>query len=131
MSSNLYIVPYDFTPVTEKALEYAIHLGKRVHAEILIVHLAADKPKGMVMLKEMEKLKGKLEITRFKGLGEISPDEFVHFIGEDIRLDPVMLDKDMSIEELLSFYMGKNTPTRQEFIIENLKVELDIVEDVI
>ena len=77
----------------------------------------------------IEKLKPKPEITRFKGLGEISPDEFVHFIGDDIRLDPVMLDKDMSIEELLSFYMGKNTPTRQEFIIENLKVELDIVED--
>lgn len=79
----------------------------------------------------MEKLKPKPEITRFKGLGEISPDEFVHFIGEDIRLDPVMLDKDMSIEELLSFYMGKNTPTRQEFIIDNLKVELDVVEDAI
>jgi topoisomerase-4 subunit B len=79
----------------------------------------------------MEKLKPKPEITRFKGLGEISPDEFVHFIGEDIRLDPVMLDKDMSIEALLSFYMGKNTPTRQEFIINNLKVELDIVEDTI
>ena len=64
-----------------------------------------------------------------KGLGEISPDEFVHFIGNDIRLDPVMLDKSMSIEELLSFYMGKNTPDRQEFIIENLKVELDRVEE--
>ncbi|WP_439151220.1 DNA topoisomerase IV subunit B [Winogradskyella sp.] len=79
----------------------------------------------------IDKLKPKPEITRFKGLGEISPDEFKHFIGEDIRLDPVMLDKDMSIEELLSFYMGKNTPSRQEFIIENLKVELDIVEDTI
>ncbi|MCK0179324.1 type IIA DNA topoisomerase subunit B [Flavobacteriaceae bacterium S0862] len=77
----------------------------------------------------IEKLKPKPEITRFKGLGEISPDEFVHFIGEDIRLDPVMLDKEMSIEELLSFYMGKNTPTRQEFIINNLKVELDLVEE--
>ena len=77
----------------------------------------------------VEKLKPKPEITRFKGLGEISPDEFVHFIGEDIRLDPVMLDKDMSIEDLLSFYMGKNTPTRQEFIINNLKVELDVVDD--
>ena len=77
----------------------------------------------------IEKLKPKPEITRFKGLGEISPDEFVHFIGEDIRLDPVMLDKDMSIEELLSFYMGKNTPSRQKFIINNLKVELDLVED--
>ncbi|GAB4156247.1 MAG: DNA topoisomerase IV subunit B [Winogradskyella sp.] len=77
----------------------------------------------------IEKLKPKPEITRFKGLGEISPDEFKHFIGDDMRLDPVMLDKDMSIEELLSFYMGKNTPSRQEFIIENLKVELDIVEE--
>jgi topoisomerase-4 subunit B len=77
----------------------------------------------------IEKLKPKPEITRFKGLGEISPDEFVHFIGENIRLDPVMLDKDMSIENLLEFYMGKNTPDRQEFIINNLKVELDIVEE--
>ena len=77
----------------------------------------------------MEELKPKPEITRFKGLGEISPDEFVHFIGADIRLDPVMLDKSMSIEELLSFYMGKNTPDRQKFIIDNLKVELDKVED--
>jgi topoisomerase-4 subunit B len=78
----------------------------------------------------LKKLKPKPEITRFKGLGEISPDEFVHFIGEDIRLDPIMLDDNMSIEKLLEFYMGKNTPTRQEFIINNLKVELDIVEEV-
>ncbi|MFD0799503.1 DNA topoisomerase IV subunit B [Maribacter chungangensis] len=77
----------------------------------------------------IEKLTGKPEITRFKGLGEISPDEFVHFIGDDIRLEPVMLDKAMSIEELLSFYMGKNTPDRQKFIIENLKVEIDLVEE--
>jgi len=69
------------------------------------------------------------EITRFKGLGEISPDEFVHFIGEDMRLDPIMLEEGMSIDDLLKFYMGKNTPDRQEFIIENLKVELDVVED--
>lgn len=77
----------------------------------------------------IEKLKGKVEITRFKGLGEISPDEFKYFIGEDIRLDPVMLDKDKSIEEMLNFYMGKNTPDRQEFIIDNLKVELDLIEE--
>ena len=77
----------------------------------------------------IEKLRGKPEITRFKGLGEISPNEFVHFIGDDIRLDPVMLDKEMSIEQMLEFYMGKNTPDRQKFIIENLKVELDVVED--
>jgi topoisomerase-4 subunit B len=75
------------------------------------------------------KLKGTPEITRFKGLGEISPNEFVHFIGDDIRLDPVMLDKEMSIEQMLEFYMGKNTPDRQKFIIENLKVELDTIED--
>lgn len=77
----------------------------------------------------MNKLRGKPEITRFKGLGEISPNEFVHFIGDDIRLDPVMLDKEMSIEQMLEFYMGKNTPDRQKFIINNLKVELDLLED--
>jgi len=75
------------------------------------------------------KLKPKPEITRFKGLGEISPNEFKYFIGDDIRLDPVMLDSDMTIESLLEFYMGKNTPDRQKFIIENLKVELDIIEE--
>ncbi|WP_298926884.1 DNA topoisomerase IV subunit B [uncultured Allomuricauda sp.] len=77
----------------------------------------------------IQKLTGKPEITRFKGLGEISPDEFKHFIGDDIRLEPVMLDKAMSIDNLLKFYMGKNTPDRQEFIIKNLKVELDLVEE--
>ena len=77
----------------------------------------------------ISKLRGKPEITRFKGLGEISPNEFVHFIGDDIRLDPVMLDKEMSIESMLQFYMGKNTPDRQKFIIENLKVELDTIEE--
>jgi topoisomerase-4 subunit B len=77
----------------------------------------------------IEKLKPKPEITRFKGLGEISPNEFKHFIGESIRLDPVMMDNNMSVEGLLEFYMGKNTPDRQEFIINNLKVELDLVED--
>ncbi|MCB0458434.1 MAG: type IIA DNA topoisomerase subunit B [Flavobacteriaceae bacterium] len=77
----------------------------------------------------IKKLKGKPEITRFKGLGEISPNEFAHFIGSDMRLDPVMLDKEMSIEQLLEFYMGKNTPDRQKFIINNLKVELDLVEE--
>ena len=76
----------------------------------------------------IEKLKPKPEITRFKGLGEISPDEFKNFIGETIRLDTVMMDKNTSVEQLLSFYMGKNTPDRQEFIINNLKVELDTIE---
>ncbi|MGB0186721.1 MAG: DNA topoisomerase IV subunit B [Flavobacteriaceae bacterium] len=78
----------------------------------------------------IEKLKPKPEITRFKGLGEISPNEFKHFIGDDIRLDPVMLDTEKSISELLSFYMGKNTPERQKFIIDNLKVELDLIDPV-
>jgi topoisomerase-4 subunit B len=75
----------------------------------------------------IDKLKPKPEITRFKGLGEISPNEFKHFIGDDIRLDPVMLDAETTIEEMLSFYMGKNTPDRQKFIINNLKVELDLI----
>ncbi len=73
----------------------------------------------------MAKLGAKPEITRFKGLGEISPDEFKHFIGKDIRLDPVMIGRDSSVDKLLEFYMGKNTPQRQEFIIENLRVEKD------
>ena len=71
----------------------------------------------------IEKLKNP-EITRFKGLGEISPDEFKHFIGQDMRLDPVMMDKAMNIEKLLDFYMGNNTPERQDFIINNLKYEV-------
>ena len=71
----------------------------------------------------------KFEITRFKGLGEISPDEFKNFIGDDMRLDPVVIDHSTTIENLLSFYMGKNTPDRQQFIIENLKVELDLLSD--
>ncbi|MBN3034056.1 MAG: type IIA DNA topoisomerase subunit B [Bacteroidales bacterium] len=68
------------------------------------------------------------EITRFKGLGEISPDEFRYFIGTSMRLDPVFLKKESLIKEILSFYMGKNTPERQHFIIENLRVEEDILE---
>src|SRR5690606_8328270 len=67
------------------------------------------------------------EITRFKGLGEISPDEFKNFIGADIRLDPVIIGKDAKIDDVLEFYMGKNTPDRQDFIIENLRFE-EIVE---
>ena len=67
------------------------------------------------------------EITRFKGLGEISPNEFKYFIGEDIRLEPVLINKEATIADLLEFYMGKNTPDRQKFIIENLKVlEADV-----
>ena len=68
------------------------------------------------------------EITRFKGLGEISPDEFKHFIGKDIRLEPVRMKKNDSVNGFLEFYMGKNTPERQDFIIENLRIEEDIVE---
>jgi topoisomerase-4 subunit B len=79
-------------------------------------------------IEAVNKLGAKPEITRFKGLGEISPNEFKHFIGESIKLDPVMLDENFSIDELLSFYMGKNTPDRQKFIIDNLKVELDRIE---
>ncbi len=73
----------------------------------------------------INKLKGKPEITRFKGLGEISPSEFGGFIGESIRLEPVVMKKDIKIEEILSYYMGTNTPERQLFIIDNLKIEKD------
>jgi len=78
--------------------------------------------------KAVAKLGSKPEITRFKGLGEISPEEFGNFIGEDIRLQPVRIDKEKHLQKILEFYMGKNTPDRQEFIIENLKVEMDKVD---
>jgi topoisomerase-4 subunit B len=85
-------------------------------------------------LKALDELGKNPEITRFKGLGEISPDEFKHFIGKDIRLEPVVLGKDQTIENLLEFYMGKNTPDRQLFILENLVVEeanFDKKEDIL
>ena len=73
----------------------------------------------------ISKLGNKPEITRFKGLGEISPDEFAGFIGPDIRIEPVILSQESNIEKLLNYYMGKNTPERQEFIVDNLVVEKD------
>lgn len=76
--------------------------------------------------RAIHKLGNKPEITRFKGLGEISPEEFGGFIGDDIRLEPIILNKETKISELLTFYMGKNTPHRQNFIIDNLKVEKDL-----
>lgn len=79
--------------------------------------------------RAIHKLGKSAEITRFKGLGEISPEEFGKFIGEDIRLDPIILNKETKIADLLSFYMGKNTPDRQNFIIDNLKIEKDLVFD--
>jgi topoisomerase-4 subunit B len=79
--------------------------------------------------RAIAKLGPKPEITRFKGLGEISPDEFGKFIGEDIKLKPVIMHKDTSIPTLLSYYMGKNTPDRQRFIVDNLRIEKDIVTE--
>lgn len=78
--------------------------------------------------KAIKKLGAKPEITRFKGLGEISPDEFKYFIGEDMRLEPVRMKREVAIQDLLEFYMGKNTPDRQNFIIDNLIVEEDLVD---
>jgi topoisomerase-4 subunit B len=77
----------------------------------------------------IKKLRGKPEITRFKGLGEISPDEFADFINDNIKLEPVLLHEDISIDKILDYYMGKNTMERQEFIINNLRIELDAIED--
>jgi len=77
----------------------------------------------------VKKLGGKPEITRFKGLGEISPEEFKRFISDDMRLQPVIMEQGEHIQNLLEYYMGKNTPARQDFIIDNLKVEVDLVED--
>jgi topoisomerase-4 subunit B len=119
-------------------LQFFPELIKEGHLYILQTPLfrVRDKKQTFYCYSETErrealkKLKGNPEITRFKGLGEISPDEFKNFIGDDIRLDPVMLDRYKSIPEILEFYMGKNTPDRQNFIIENLKVEIDLVEEV-
>ena len=118
-------------------LQFFPELIKEGHLYILDTPLfrVRDKKQTFYCYSSEEKqnaidsLRGKPEITRFKGLGEISPDEFANFIGDDIRLDPVMLDKEMSIDKMLEFYMGKNTPDRQKFIIENLKFELDIIEE--
>ena len=117
-------------------LQFFPELIKRGHLYILQTPLFRVRNKKETIycysenekIDAIQKLTSNPEITRFKGLGEISPDEFVHFIGDNIKLDPVMLDEDKSSEELLSFYMGKNTPDRQTFIIDNLKVELDVLD---
>lgn len=118
-------------------LQFFPDLVRQGHVYVLQTPLfrVRDKKQTFYCYSEQEKvdaieaLKGKSEITRFKGLGEISPDEFKNFIGEDMRIDPVVLGQEAAISELLSFYMGKNTPDRQQYIINNLKVEKDVVED--
>ncbi|MDX8341418.1 DNA topoisomerase IV subunit B [Draconibacterium sp. IB214405] len=116
-------------------LQFFPELIKKGHVYILQTPLfrVRNKQKTYYCYSEEEKIKaigklrGKPEITRFKGLGEISPDEFKHFIGKDIRLDPVQMKKHESVSQMLAYYMGKNTPERQEFIIDNLYVEKDEV----
>ncbi len=113
-------------------LQFFPELVKQGHLYILDTPLfrVRDKKQTFYCYSEREKadavqkLRGKAEITRFKGLGEISPDEFGGFIGENIRLEPVFLSSNNDIDDILSYYMGKNTPDRQKFIIDNLKVEL-------
>jgi topoisomerase IV subunit B len=118
-------------------LQFFPDLVKRNHVYVLQTPLfrVRNKKKTIYCYSEderraaiMEIGKG-AEITRFKGLGEISPDEFIHFIGADIRLEPVILTKDASIDSILSYFMGKNTSERQDFIIDNLRVEKDLAED--
>jgi topoisomerase-4 subunit B len=117
-------------------LQFFPDLVKKGHVKILQTPLFRVRNKKETVYcysdterkNAIEKLGKNAEITRFKGLGEISPNEFQHFIGENIRLEPVIVGKDQSIEEILTFYMGKNTPDRQNFIIENLKYEEDIEE---
>ncbi len=116
-------------------LQFFPELVRNGHLYILQTPLfrVRNKQETMYCYSEQEKVKAvkslgnKPEITRFKGLGEISPGEFSRFIGKGIRLDPVILRKDLSINEILRFYMGKNTPERQHFIIGNLRLELDAV----
>ncbi|MEK9756353.1 MAG: DNA topoisomerase IV subunit B [Bacteroidota bacterium] len=118
-------------------LQFFPELIKNGHLYILQTPIfrVRNKEKTHYCYSEKEKneiinsSKSKFEITRFKGLGEISPDEFKNFIGDNIKLDPVVIDHSTTIEDLLNFYMGKNTPDRQQFIIDNLKVELDLVND--
>lgn len=118
-------------------LQFFPDVIKNGHLHVLETPLfrVRDKSKTIYCYSDEEKqkaineLKGKPEITRFKGLGEISPSEFKYFIGDDIRLDPVVIGKETPIQNMLEFYMGKNTPERQKFIIENLKVEKDIIEE--
>jgi topoisomerase-4 subunit B len=118
-------------------LQYFPDLVRNGHLFILDTPLfrVRDKQQTFYCYSESEKqaaikkLRGKPEITRFKGLGEISPNEFVGFINENIRLDPVLLTEDQSLDQILEYYMGKNTPERQEFIIDNLRFELDILEE--
>ncbi len=117
-------------------LQFFPELVKRRHLYILQTPLfrVRNKKKTIYCYSEEEKEKAKQklgqnpEITRFKGLGEISPGEFKHFIGKKIRLEPVLLKKDDVISDFLRFYMGKNTPERQDFIIDNLRVEEDLIE---
>jgi topoisomerase-4 subunit B len=117
-------------------LQFFPELIKQGHLHILQTPLFRVRNKKVTRycyteeerLAAMDECKPKPEITRFKGLGEISPDEFQHFIGKNIRLDPVIIPKGMTIKDMLTFYMGKNTPERQEFIIDNLKVEKDMSE---
>lgn len=117
-------------------LQFFPDLVKRNHVYVLQTPLfrVRNKKKTIYCYSDEERrtaisdLGKNPEITRFKGLGEISPDEFKHFIGEDIRLEPVMLSKEASIDSILSYFMGKNTQQRQEFIIDNLRVE-EAVED--
>ncbi len=116
-------------------LQFFPDLVKNGHVYVLETPLfrVRDKKETIYCYDETEKqnavkkIGGKPEITRFKGLGEISPEEFGRFIGENIRLAPVMLLPEVHIQQLLEYYMGKNTPSRQDFIIENLKVEFDLV----
>jgi len=118
-------------------LQFFPEIVREKHLYILETPLfrVRDKKKTFYCYSEKEKqeaiqaLNGKAEITRFKGLGEISPDEFGGFIGENIRLEPVLIKNNTKITDLLSYYMGKNTLDRQEFIINNLKVELDEVAE--
>ena len=117
-------------------LQFFPDLVKNGHLYILQTPLfrVRNKSKTIYCYSETEKqsaideLGSKPEITRFKGLGEISPDEFKHFIGPSMRLDPVILKSNSTIPEMLTFYMGKNTQERQNFIIDNLRVELDTIE---
>ena len=112
IAGNLYLAQPPLFRITQKDLTF----------------YAMDDDHKDEIIKKNFKSNSKIEISRFKGLGEISPNEFKHFIGPDMRLDPVFLAKEDRIQDLLSYFMGKNTKERQDFIIDNLRVEEDIVD---
>jgi topoisomerase-4 subunit B len=125
LQTPLFRVRNKRTKIKNKQVVAQAAQGKGKQSEFITRYCYTDEERQ----KAIAELGPEPEITRFKGLGEISPDEFVHFIGPDIRLEQVSLHRSDKVQELLEYYMGKNTMERQNFIIDNLVIEEDIPEE--